>query len=95
MLHDLEPCTLGFLHELVSLVHDHVNAADLSNSVGSCSDKEVTNPKKTVISELYHLEDDPVASIFWALEPLNLQKMFLAMVVSFPSSCPICYMCQF
>ncbi|KAK1420529.1 hypothetical protein QVD17_22202 [Tagetes erecta] len=84
MLHDLEPCTLRSLHELVSLVHDHVNAADLSNAASSRSDTEKTNPKKNVISELYHLEDDPVASIFWALEPLNLQKMFLAMVHHFP-----------
>ncbi|KAF5810639.1 putative tRNA(Phe) (7-(3-amino-3-carboxypropyl)wyosine(37)-C(2))-hydroxylase [Helianthus annuus] len=84
MLHDLEPCALKSLHELVSLVHDHVNAADLSNAVDPSSDIEKTDPKKIVTSELYHLEDDPVATIFWALEPLNLQKMFLAMVHHFP-----------
>ncbi|KAI3801028.1 hypothetical protein L1987_29128 [Smallanthus sonchifolius] len=58
MLHDLEPCALRSLHELVFLVHDHVNAADLSNTVDSRSDTEKTNPNKTVISELYHLEDE-------------------------------------
>ncbi|KAK9055751.1 hypothetical protein SSX86_026836 [Deinandra increscens subsp. villosa] len=84
MLDDLEPCALRSLHELVSLVHDHVSAADLSGAVDSSSDIVKTNPKKVVISELYHLEDDPVASIFWALEPLNLQKVFLAMVNHFP-----------
>ncbi|KAI7750254.1 hypothetical protein M8C21_015963, partial [Ambrosia artemisiifolia] len=80
MLHDLEPCALKSLQELVSLVHDHVNAVDLRNAVDSSSGMQKTNPKKIVTSELYHLEDDPVASILWSLEPLNLQKMFLAMV---------------
>ncbi|XP_076883517.1 lysine-specific demethylase JMJ31-like [Bidens hawaiensis] len=83
-LHDLEPCVLRSLHELVSIVHEHVNAADLRSAVGSSADVEKTSHKKTVTSELYQLEDDPVASILWALEPLNLQKMFLAMVDHFP-----------
>ncbi|KVI12401.1 hypothetical protein Ccrd_009168 [Cynara cardunculus var. scolymus] len=83
-LRDLEPSALRSLHELVSLVHDRVNAADLSNAVDSISDMEKTGPKKIVISELYHLEDDPVANIFWALEPHNLQKLVLAMVHHFP-----------
>lgn len=85
MLHDLEPCVLKSLHELVSLVHDHVSAADLSNAVDSSSTSDIektTEPKKIEISELYYLEEDPVANILWALEPLNLQKMFLAMLVS-------------
>lgn len=77
MLHDLEACALKSLHELVSLVHDRVSAADLSNGI---DDME----KKIEISELYYLEDDPVANTIWALEPLNLQKMFLAMVHHFP-----------
>ncbi|XP_023734930.1 lysine-specific demethylase JMJ31 isoform X1 [Lactuca sativa] len=87
MLHDLEPCVLKSLHELVSLVHDHVSAADLSNAVDSSSTSDIektTEPKKIEISELYYLEEDPVANILWALEPLNLQKMFLAMLHHFP-----------
>lgn len=84
LLHDLEPSALKSLHEIVSLVHDRVNAADLSYSVDLTSDVERTDPKKIVISELYYLEEDPVANILWDLEPLNLQKMFLAMVHHFP-----------
>ncbi|GJZ38840.1 2-oxoglutarate (2OG) and Fe(II)-dependent oxygenase superfamily protein, partial [Tanacetum coccineum] len=80
MLHDLDPYALKSLHELVSLVHDRVNAADLSNAVNSTSDMEKSEPKKSMISELYYLEEDPVASIFWDLEPITLQKLFLAMV---------------
>nr|XP_043619410.1 tRNA wybutosine-synthesizing protein 5 isoform X2 [Erigeron canadensis] len=83
MLQDLKPSVLESLHKLVSLVHDRVNATDLSY------DMEKTGSKKTVVSELYNLEDDLVAHIFWILEPLDLQKMFLAMVVS-PDSRPIC-----
>ncbi|KAJ9547749.1 hypothetical protein OSB04_020292, partial [Centaurea solstitialis] len=84
MLHDLEPSALRSLHELVSLVHDRVNAADLSNAVDPTSDMEKTGPRKIAIQELYYLEDDPVANILWALEPLTLQKLFLAMVHHFP-----------
>ncbi|KAL8236292.1 hypothetical protein R6Q59_017373 [Mikania micrantha] len=84
VLCDLEPCALRSLHELVSLVHDHVNAADLSKTVDCCTDMEKINPKKIMFSELYNLEDDPVATIVWSLEPLHLQKMFLAMVHHFP-----------
>ncbi|PWA62871.1 2-oxoglutarate (2OG) and Fe(II)-dependent oxygenase superfamily protein [Artemisia annua] len=75
-LHDLEPYALKSLHELVSLVHDRVNAADLSN--------QKPEPGRVKISELYYLEEDPVATIFWDLDPLTLQKMFLAMVQHFP-----------
>ncbi|XP_071719455.1 lysine-specific demethylase JMJ31 isoform X2 [Rutidosis leptorrhynchoides] len=84
LLHDLEPSALISLHELVSLVHDRVNAADLNTPVNSASDVVTSEPKEIVISELYNLEEDPVADILWALEPLNLQKMFLAMVHHFP-----------
>lgn len=50
----------------------------------STSDMEKMEPKKVVISEMYYLKEDPVAKIIWAIEPLNLQKMFLAMVHHFP-----------
>ncbi|PWA39218.1 2-oxoglutarate (2OG) and Fe(II)-dependent oxygenase superfamily protein [Artemisia annua] len=83
-LHDLEPYALKSLHELVSLVHDRVNAADLSNQGTSTSEMEKPEPGRFKISELYYLEEDPVATIFWDLDPLTLQKMFLAMVQHFP-----------
>ncbi|KAL4572017.1 hypothetical protein LXL04_018785 [Taraxacum kok-saghyz] len=81
MLHNLEPSALRSLHELVSLVHDRVSVDDL-NSTSDINKKESKN--KIEISELYYMEDDPVATTIWTLEPLNLHQMFLAMVHHFP-----------
>ncbi|XAR58580.1 tRNAPhe (7-(3-amino-3-carboxypropyl)wyosine37-C2)-hydroxylase [Bertholletia excelsa] len=85
LLHELEPKTLKAVHELVSLVHDHVNFAGPSELVGSTStnnsgDGGRDSPK----SNLFSLEDDPVASILWTLHPHTLQNVFLAMVHNFP-----------
>lgn len=83
-MHELEPHTLGSLHALVSLVHDRVNLSQpVSNSstekVGSGEEDEV---KPTVVSNLFSLEEDPIANIVWTLEPHTFQDIFLAMAVS-------------
>lgn len=88
--HELEPLALQALHELVSLVHDRVNVVDQSTPLQSTSKNDSTvgvkGPyQKIVAANLFHLEDDPVAKILWILEPLTLQNVFLAMVVSFYS----------
>ncbi|CAI0434053.1 unnamed protein product [Linum tenue] len=69
-LNQLEPFALQALHELVSLVHDHVNL-------------DQSQDNKTVTANLYFLEDDRVAKIIWSLDPQTLQNVLLAMH-SFP-----------
>lgn len=94
LLHELEPFSLRALHELVSLVHDHINVAVQTQPMQSTL---VSDPapyvkdehQKTLMTELFQLEDDPVAKILWNLEPHTLQNVFLAMAVSFSS--PISY----
>ncbi|GLT77087.1 hypothetical protein SLA2020_487050 [Shorea laevis] len=89
LLHELEPFSLGALRELVSLVHDHINVADQTQPMQSAS---VNDPapyvkdehQKTLTTELFQLEDDPVAKILWNLEPHTLQNVFLAMAHNFP-----------
>lgn len=86
-LHELEPLATQSLHALVSLVHDHVNIADQSQS----ADPSTLNvfavgengASKFNVKDAYLLEDDPVASIIWKLQPLTLQNVLLAMAVSF------------
>ncbi|CAN1762409.1 Lysine-specific demethylase JMJ31 [Linum perenne] len=70
-LHQLEQCAVQALHELVSLVHDRVKP-------------DQSQHNKIVVTNLYFLEDDPVAKILWSLDPQTLQKVFIAMVNSFP-----------
>ena len=87
MLHEVEPLALQALHKLVALVHDSVKVADQTDSVlstsGNASDVKVKGKQKRILaSNLFHLEDDPLAKIVWTLEPLTLQDVFLAMVVS-------------
>lgn len=99
MLHELEPLTLQSLHELTSLVHERVNVSDQSEPVDSPS---TTNSgvggkgdfNKIVKTDLYHLEDDPIANTLWTFQPLILQSVFLAMAVS-SCSClkPVNYIC--
>ncbi|KAF8392321.1 hypothetical protein HHK36_022663 [Tetracentron sinense] len=88
-LYQLEPQALQALHELVSLVHDHVNDADQSQPVQSSfmNDSAVDlkgEYKKILTANAFCLEDDPVAKILWTLEPLILQNVLLAMVHNFP-----------
>lgn len=89
LLHDLGPYPLRALHELVSLVHDHVNVADISQPMQSTSttnsDLNVEDKYgKIVVTRLFCLEDDPIAKILWTLEPDILQDVFLAMAYNFP-----------
>lgn len=88
MLHELKPLTLKALHELVSIVHDRINTADLSEPVDSTSsggsNREKDEHMNSVKVNFLRLEDDPVASIIWTLHPLALQNVFLAMAQNFP-----------
>nr|XP_017186999.2 uncharacterized protein LOC103432306 isoform X2 [Malus domestica] len=89
MSHALEPRAVLALHELVSLVHGHVNAAEQRQPVQSAS---TTAPAASVNDERikvvrlssFGLEDDPVAKIFWTLHSITLKNVFLAMVENFP-----------
>lgn len=90
MSHELEPLAIHALHELVSLVHHRVNAAErrqlvqsalTTDSAASVKD-EIT---KVVRANSFCLEDDPVAKIIWALQPCTFRNVFLSMVVSLNS----------
>uniref|UniRef100_A0A166HBJ9 JmjC domain-containing protein n=1 Tax=Daucus carota subsp. sativus TaxID=79200 RepID=A0A166HBJ9_DAUCS len=88
MLHELEPLAVQSLHALVSLVHDLVNTADQSQSADpSTSDVFAVGEKggsKLSVKDACRLEDDPVASIIWKLQPLTLQSVLIAMAQNFP-----------
>ncbi|KAK4847443.1 hypothetical protein QYF36_001973 [Acer negundo] len=89
LLHELGPYPLQALHEIVSLVHDHVNVADLSQHMQSTSttNSELTvkdQCRNIVATRLFRLEDDPIAKILWTLEPCILQDVFLSMAHNFP-----------
>lgn len=90
LLHELKPCALQALHELVALVHDRVNASDqnqpvLSNSTNGLMCSKTNEQDKTLTTEIFHLEEDPVAKILWILEPGIFKDIFLAMAVSLQS----------
>ncbi|KAK4799454.1 hypothetical protein SAY86_024819 [Trapa natans] len=78
-IHDLEPVALQALHELVSLVHDHINVDNsqlklsMPGSDASTEDGQQNN--------LVNLEDDPVAKILWVLNPCSLHSMLSSMAV--------------
>ncbi|EXB26544.1 Lysine-specific demethylase 8 [Morus notabilis] len=89
MLHQLEPLAIQALHVLVSLVHDRISIADRGELMHSASrtvsDASVeVEHKKTMTTNSFSLEDDPVAKILSALEPCALQNVFLAMAHNFP-----------
>lgn len=86
-LQDLEPSACQALHELISLVHDHVNAADISrglqNTSPSCSDPaSESGNRKILVNALSCLEDDHVAHMLSNLEASRLRDVLLAMAVS-------------
>ncbi|KAJ9188080.1 hypothetical protein P3X46_003475 [Hevea brasiliensis] len=88
-LHLLEPYALQVLHDLVSLVHDRVNLIDQSHLVESTSanDSAVSMKgqyDKTATTNVFILEDDPVAKILWTLDPHTLQNVLLSMAHNFP-----------
>ncbi|KAK6164629.1 hypothetical protein DH2020_001493 [Rehmannia glutinosa] len=87
-LHELEPHTLKSLHELVSLVHHRINqnqpvgSISADQSVSSASEEDEV--KKFVKTNIFNLEEDPIANIVWNLEPCAFQSVFLTMAHNFP-----------
>ncbi|CAA2990059.1 Hypothetical predicted protein [Olea europaea subsp. europaea] len=80
MLSDLEPRALLALRELISLVHSNVNQCQRAESSSSQSvSGERDEIKETVKTNLFILEEDPIAQIIWTLHPLILLSVFLAM----------------
>ncbi|KAH9729660.1 JmjC domain-containing protein [Citrus sinensis] len=89
LLQKIGPCSLQALHDLVSLVHDCVNVADINQPMQSSStfnsELNVKNDNgKIMTTEMFHLEDDPIAKILWTLEPHALQEVFVVMAHNFP-----------
>ncbi|GMN48863.1 hypothetical protein TIFTF001_018030 [Ficus carica] len=89
MLHQLEPLAIQALHVLVSLVHDRISIADSGELTQSASRADSAagvevEHQKTMATNSFSLEDDPVAKILWTLEPCTLQNVFLAMAHNFP-----------
>ncbi|KAF4370190.1 hypothetical protein F8388_007331 [Cannabis sativa] len=88
-LNDLESHAIQALHELVSLVHDRISAADCGELVqsepirSSAVSAEVESKKATTTNSL-SLEDDLAAKILWNLEASTLESVFLAMAFNFP-----------
>ncbi|KAL9358821.1 hypothetical protein Peur_046944 [Populus x canadensis] len=90
-LHEFEPRSLQALHELVSLVHDcvRVNITDQSQCIQSTptNDSKVSMKDEcdeTLTTNLFFLEDNPVAKILWTLDPRTLQSILLSMAHNFP-----------
>jgi hypothetical protein len=85
-LHDLDPSASQALHDLISLVHDHVNAVDTSKGLQhtspSCS--EGGEKSKFLVNAMSCLEDDRVAHLLWNLEASRLRDVLLAMARYFP-----------
>lgn len=78
-LHDLEPHALRSLHELVSLVHHHIDQNQPSGNIPVDQEDEA---RKVVKSSLFNLEEDPIANIVWKLEARAFQRVFLTLAVS-------------
>ncbi|CAH8370543.1 unnamed protein product [Eruca vesicaria subsp. sativa] len=88
-LHDLDPSASQALHDLISLVHDHVNAVGTSRGLQhtSPSSSDLASGRdnsKIQENALSCLEDDRVAHMFWNLEASNLRDVLLAMARYFP-----------
>ncbi|KAM0889819.1 hypothetical protein ACQ4PT_027450 [Festuca glaucescens] len=87
-LQSLKPCTLQALYELMSLVHNSVEAVDQNDRAESASQDtsvcQSNERKKTAADDSSLLEKDPVAKIILPVEPLELRSMLLAMVHTFP-----------
>lgn len=83
-LHELEPHALRSLHELVSLVHHRINQNQPAGNVSADQSvsREEDEVKKIVKTNLFNLEEDPIANIVWNLEPRAFQSVFLTMAVS-------------
>ncbi|CAN8252387.1 unnamed protein product [Cochlearia groenlandica] len=88
-LQGLDPSACQALHELISLVHDHVNAVDTSKGLQlrtspSCSDPASESDSKIVGNVLSSFEDDRVAHMLGNLEASKLRDVLLAMARYFP-----------
>ncbi|KAJ6817006.1 uncharacterized protein M6B38_413980 [Iris pallida] len=89
MLQQLEPSSIKVLYELISLVHDTVRVAGQNESSECTSLKDsVLLPKcedgQTSTDNSSILETDLIASIFWAVEPLALKRVLVALAHHFP-----------
>ncbi|XP_073115644.1 lysine-specific demethylase JMJ31 isoform X2 [Elaeis guineensis] len=89
LLQQLEPHALHLLYELLSLVHDAVKVSGQDQAVDSNYSKDLSvNPRaeynQITTDSSCLMEHDPVANIFWAVEPLLLQRILLVMVNHFP-----------
>ncbi|KAJ0974075.1 hypothetical protein J5N97_016040 [Dioscorea zingiberensis] len=89
ILEQLEPFALLALHELISLVHNTINSSGKnqikeSHSLVALDINAEDEHMQTRRENLLLLENDPIASLFWTIEPLVLRKIFQAMVHYFP-----------
>uniref|UniRef100_A0A2P2MU00 Uncharacterized protein MANES_05G081900 n=1 Tax=Rhizophora mucronata TaxID=61149 RepID=A0A2P2MU00_RHIMU len=87
-LHELEPAALQALHELVSLVHNHLKINDQDPAVLSTSTNDHGVCMKDACyevakSDLHLLKGDPIAKILWTLNANTLQNVLLAMAHNF------------
>lgn len=80
---ELEPCTIQALHGLITLVHDRVSVSDQIRPPQSSSTNGSADEERMKMTSLHSLENDQVANFIWNLEPCILQKVLLAMAVSF------------
>ncbi|VVB17064.1 unnamed protein product [Arabis nemorensis] len=88
-LQDLEPSACQALHELISLVHDHVNAVDISKGLQHTSPSfsdpaSESGNSKILVNVSSCLEDDHFAHMLWNLEASRLRDVLLAMARYFP-----------
>ncbi|XP_038973780.1 uncharacterized protein LOC103697031 isoform X2 [Phoenix dactylifera] len=91
LLQQLEPHALRLLYELLSLVHDTVKASGQDQAVDSNSLKDLSVNSRAEYKQIATdgsclMENDPVASIFLAVEPLLLHRILLVLVHHFPRS---------
>ncbi|GAB2282323.1 hypothetical protein Dimus_016871 [Dionaea muscipula] len=87
ILYDLGPQALRALHELVDMVHDHVNVGDQPQQPTSAHNVGIISnmgSQDVALCDLYSLQDDPIAKILWNTGPSALRSAFLAMAQKFP-----------
>lgn len=87
LLPELDPSASHALHDLISLVHDHVNAVGTSRELQHTSPRSSDiaserDSSKILVNALSCLEDDRVAHMLWNLEASKLRDVLLAMAVS-------------
>ncbi|OIW12649.1 hypothetical protein TanjilG_24582 [Lupinus angustifolius] len=86
-LHDngqSEPAAAKVLHDLVSLVHNHVGAnQDQQSLSASVNVNELRESDKCEKKVNFNWRDDPIAKILWDVESQTLQNVFLAMAHNF------------